>query len=487
MSSADAVLRAMGALAPQRGSLGRRLLIWYGAAIAIVTLGLCAISYVALEREVSWVDDQVLDKRFATLRTLVAHQGDRDYWLAHEVSEDMEGPRRIFVRVLEADGRQIIETPGMTALAPPSLFRAPKATPHSANLNGADGRKYRALVALTPWRTDDGARQVIMQIAADTSLDAIVYGRYARTLAVFSVVMLAVSLAIGLFLLRRLLQPLNRISEQIAAVKLESLDTPIGMQGLTTELERLVSVFNGMMTRLSAAYAGLRHYADNAAHELRTPVNKLRLSMEVALLEAKTPEQYQDAIAHAAQDCRALSHLIDRMLFLARATNKQTALTLQDLDLAEELENVRDYFEASAQEAGVALDVDASGATVISADRVLLQRAVTNLVANALSHTPAGGTVTLSCVRAHDDVVISVRDTGQGISEADLPHVFERFYRGDAARDSRGGRTGLGLAIVRGIAELHGGHAEIESRPGAGAVARLTLPVRRQPETLNAA
>lgn len=487
MSSAEALTRTLGKFAPQRGSLGRRLLIWYGATIASVTLGLCAISYVALEREVSWVDDQLLDKRFATLSTLVAHQGDRDYWLAHEVSEDMEGPRRIFVRVLEANGRPVIETPGMDALAPPSLFHAPKTKPFSATLTGADGRKYRALVALTPWRTDDGARQVILQIAADTSLDAIVYGRYARTLALFSIVTLALSLAIGVFLLQRLLQPLNRISEQIAAVKLESLDAPIGVQGLTTELERLVTVFNGMMTRLSAAYVGLRHYADNAAHELRTPVNKLRLSMEVALLDAKTPEQYQDAIALAAQDCRALSHLIDRMLFLARATNRQTALTLQGLDLAEELEGVRDYFEASAQDAGIALEIDAPAGLVISADRMLLQRAVTNLVANAIAHTPPGGTIALSCARAQDDVVIAVRDTGHGISEADLPHVFERFYRGDAARESRGGRTGLGLAIVKGIAELHGGDVEIESKPGAGAVARLILPVRHQPETLDAA
>jgi two-component system, OmpR family, heavy metal sensor histidine kinase CusS len=458
---------------PAAGTLGRRLLVWYGATLLIVIAGVCATLYAALLHEVEWVDDQLLEKKFETVQTLILSESEREYWLNHEVSEDLEGPRRLFIRVIGPDGALLAETPGMAEIAPAGIFPQQRAS----TITGPDRHKLRALVQRASWRQGAGEQVVTVQMATDTTLDNVIYARYARALMLVVAVALFAGLVIGAVQLSRMLSPLNRIADQIAAVNLETLDQPIETEGLTGELSRLTSRFNAMMTRLGVSYSGVRYYADNVAHELRTPLNKLRMSLELALMRERSEGEYQETITQAAQDCGELSHLVERLLFLARASNKQASLSRQDVDLRAELEGVREYFEASAAESRVALTLDAAAGLSVSADRTLLQRAITNLVANALSHTPAGGSIALSARQVGEMAVIEVQDTGEGISAHDLPHVFERFYRGDAARTNTDGRVGLGLAIVKGIIELHGGWITLTSAPGQGAKATIGLPI----------
>jgi two-component system heavy metal sensor histidine kinase CusS len=453
------------------------LLLWFGSTLTIVVAGACATLYVALVHEVEWIDDQVLEKRFQTLSVLIQSESERDFWLNHEVSEDLEGPRRIFTRIISSDGELLAETPSMGEAVPVSVFPPHRRLRTSSTIVGPDGYQFRALVSHAVWRQGATERDVVMQIATDTTLDEVIYFRYARTLLIVVIAALLIGVAVGAVLLARLLSPLNRIAEEIAAVNLDSLDKPIQAEGLTGELQHLTSQFNAMMARLAVSYDGLRHYADNAAHELRTPLNKLRLPLELALMRARTAAEYHDTISQAAQDCRDLSHLVDRLLFLARAANKQATLARQDIALHTELAGVREYFGASAAEAHVDLVLEVTENLVVSVDRTLFQRAINNLLVNALAHTPKGGRVSLTARRNGDFAEVEVRDTGTGISGADLPHVFERFYRGDVARTSSGGRVGLGLAIAKGVIELHGGWIRLDSAPGEGTTATLGLPI----------
>src|SRR5262249_28809229 len=151
------------------------------------------------------------------------------------------------------------------------------------------------------------------------------------------------------------------------------------------------------------------------------------------------------------EECGRLTRLIDSLLFLARAEDPKTELVKAEVDVAAELQAVREFFDPAAAEAGVRLRVAAESRLVVRADRTLLQQAVGNLVANALAHTPAGGSVTLFADGSDGEVRVGVRDTGPGIPAEHLPFVFDRFYRADPARSS--GRVGLGLAIVKGIAD----------------------------------
>ena len=175
-----------------------------------------------------------------------------------------------------------------------------------------------------------------------------------------------------------------------------------------------------------------------------------------------------------------LSDLIGNLLFLARAENPLTHLRLEAVDVAELLDGVRDYYDASAADAGVTLtSAMASEPLIAELDRTLIQRAVGNLVSNAVAHTPEGGTVALRVSAEAANVRIEVSDTGTGIPAEALPRVFDRFFRVDPSRSRASGGTGLGLSIVQGIAQLHRGNVEITSQPGVGTQVTLSMPARR--------
>jgi two-component system heavy metal sensor histidine kinase CusS len=168
--------------------------------------------------------------------------------------------------------------------------------------------------------------------------------------------------------------------------------------------------------------------------------------------------------------------MIDNLLLIARAESPQTRIARDRVDVARELETVREFYQAAAAEASIRLEVNAPTEIDAELDGALFQRAIANLVANALAHTPAGGTITLAARRDGNGVHVEVADTGTGIPPEHLPHVFDRFYRVDAARSRDAGRVGLGLAIVQGIATLHRGSASIASEVGKGTRVCLTFP-----------
>jgi two-component system heavy metal sensor histidine kinase CusS len=265
------------------------------------------------------------------------------------------------------------------------------------------------------------------------------------------------------------------VARTAARVDPGHLGERIATAGLPAELLALASTFNAMLDRLEESFTRLRRFSADIAHELRTPVGNLRGEIEVALGRPRSAEEYREVLGSGLEECGRLAGLIDGLLFLARAESPRAQIGRERLDVAEELRAVSEFYEATAAEAGVRLAVAGDRAVPAELNRPLFQRAVGNLLANALAHTPPGGSVTLTARQAGSEVEVEVTDTGGGIPAEHLPHVFDRFYRADEARS--GGGVGLGLAIVRGIVELHGGTAEVHSEPGSGTRVRLIFPV----------
>jgi two-component system heavy metal sensor histidine kinase CusS len=280
----------------------------------------------------------------------------------------------------------------------------------------------------------------------------------------------------GFLLARAGLRPLTAITRAARRIRSTTLHERLAAAALPAELRDLALTFNAMLDRLQDAFTRLSQFSADLAHELRTPVNNLRGEVEVALGQERTPEEYRHVLHSCLEECGRLAALIDTLLFLARAESPATVIARRPVDVAAELRAVRDFFEAAAHEAGVALVVPTAGPVPADADPVLLQRAVVNLVANALRHTPAGGTVTLTTAAEDGRVRITVADTGRGIAAEHLPRLFDRFYRVDAARSADAGGVGLGLALVKGIARLHGGEVNVTSTPGQGACFTLMIP-----------
>jgi two-component system heavy metal sensor histidine kinase CusS len=281
----------------------------------------------------------------------------------------------------------------------------------------------------------------------------------------------------GYLIARQGLRPLADITATARRIRSTTLNERIDDGGLPAELRVLAATFNDMLDRLEESFERLARFSADIAHELRTPVNNLRGEAEVALGKQRAPEEYREVLGSCLEECGRLTRLIDNLLFLARAESGQAAPTGEVLDMGRELTGVRDFFEAAAAEAGVTLVVQAPPGVVAELDRTLLQRAVGNLVANGLAHTPPGGTVTLTATPEGDTVRVEVVDTGTGIAPEHLPHVFDRFYRADPSRSSTSGNIGLGLALVKGIAVLHGGAVTISSTPGQGTRVSLVVPV----------
>jgi two-component system heavy metal sensor histidine kinase CusS len=220
-----------------------------------------------------------------------------------------------------------------------------------------------------------------------------------------------------------------------------------------------------MLDRLEDGVQRLSGFAADLAHDLRTPINTLMVETQVALAHPRTAEEYQSLLESNTEEYERLARMIENTLFLARVDNAQLALKRETLNAQKELERIRDYFEGLAEEGGVTLDV-AAGDISLSADPILLQRAVGNLVSNAIRHTPRGGAVRLLAGQGPLGLDIAVENTGPGIAPEHIAHIFERYYRADPARSASSHSAGLGLAIVRAIMQLHGGEVLADSVVG---------------------
>lgn len=229
-----------------------------------------------------------------------------------------------------------------------------------------------------------------------------------------------------------------------------------------------------MVSQLAAARDRLQRYADDVSHELRGPISKMRLSAELLLMKERSPEDYQGGIEDILVQGGRLSSIVDSLLFLARVENVDTVIQTASLDAGTELELIADFYGASAEANGVYLEIGAAKGA-FPADRSLFQRAVGNIVANAIRHTKAGGRVVIGAHEVKDWVEIEVTDTGAGISPDQLPHIFDRFYRG--SNGSGGDGLGLGLAIAKSIMDLHHGEIDIQSQIDVGT--RATLRFRK--------
>ncbi len=468
-----------GAPSGRSWSLSARLALWYaGSAFCLVALITGAL-YWALEHHFDVEDNAALADQMQILRGHLGHAGDLQAMLHSEVVEEAAARRfnQVYVRILDADGHDVIETPGMDAIMAVDAFPAPDPDPTTLVINqqvmGHSGDPFRVVCGAA---IIAGHGTGTIQIALNNRGEVDLLAQYRRWLIILLGVALAVSTAGGYLLAHRGLRPLADLAVAISGIGSATLNERIPAVGLPTELVTLAASFNATLARLEDAFSRLRRFSADIAHELRTPVNNLRGEAEVALGKARSADDYRVVLASSLEECARLSRLIDTLLFLARAESPHTKLVRVSLDLSRDLDGLRAFYAAAAEEAGITLTVSTAAGITLNSDRTLLHRAVGNLIENALTYTPAGGRITLSAERQGGRLRITVADSGRGIPPEHLPYVFDRFHRVEQARSNVDGHVGLGLAIVRSIAVLHGGSADIASTVGEGTTVTISLP-----------
>ncbi|HRQ89498.1 MAG TPA: heavy metal sensor histidine kinase [Bacteroidia bacterium] len=470
-------------------ALGTRLLLAITAA-ALLTLSIagCYLDH-AMHRGLVHEHEELLVDHLAAVRKAVA----ADTATFHEVKELLhltgaDKNEKSYGALVDAGtGDSLAETPGFRTASPPlSAFPPPvDASVEEARFATAtNGERHPVYItsALVPRAA--GMAPLVYHYTIDAKPEQHFMQGFRLQIgaAVLGGTMLIA--ALGWIIVRRGLAPLHRITQHIESTTAKVLQStggdeaipPESAQRWPQELATLASAFTDLRHRLGHAFRQLQQFSDDAAHEIRSPLNNLFNLASLALQHERTPEEYRSALESTLEECERLRKLADSLLFISRADHRKSALTFSTFPADEAIREIADYHAALASDKGVALSIRARG--MLTADRMLFRQALTNLVSNAIRHTPAGGRIDIAFGPANGGAtsVLVVEDTGEGIAEAPLPHLFDSFYRIDTARTRAGGasaQTGLGLAIVKTIADLHNAKVSVSSEVGKGS--RFTI------------
>jgi heavy metal sensor kinase len=304
------------------------------------------------------------------------------------------------------------------------------------------------------------------------------HGRLRRLLALIVTtggVVLAGTLAIGWFLTGRALAPVARISKAAAAVSASNLSARIDLSAMETELAQLATTINTTFDRLQLAFNRQTQFTADASHELRTPLSIISAQTELALKKDRGSEEYKEALATIRRSAQRMKSVVEGLLALARADSGTLALQREQVDLAQLIEDSCGMLGPLAAERGIEL-VTHLAPTIVCVDRERFAEVAENLVSNAIRYNRDGGRVEVGLRESGRHALFEVTDTGVGISDTELMHVFERFYRVDKARSRSVGGSGLGLAITKWIVEAHGGTITVASKVGVGTTFAVSLP-----------
>ena len=462
---------APGARRPRPLSLTLRVALLLSAVAVATFLAVGAYLYQTLASQMAERDDIELIGKVAQIRRILAELPSPQAIVQNPrpLTEALFGHDDFMLSVRSPDGMTLLRT-SLTSRPLPQVERVPPKQPltladvHDWTPAMGTGRMVSAVGLVGA----DG-QPVQITLARERSDRLRIMRNYAVDLFVALCVGATLAALLGYAIVRHSMRRLRSVIGKANDINTSRLNTRLSVEDAPVELREMGQAFNAMLDRLEDGVQRLSGFAADLAHDLRTPVNTLMMETQVALSRPRTVQEYQALLASNFEEYERLGRMIENTLFLARVDNAQLGLRRESIDLRAELQRLHDYFEILADDVGVRLTVE-SPPLRAEADPMLLQRAVGNLVSNAIRHTPAGGEVALSARATADGVELAVSNTGPGIAAEHLPHIFDRYYRADAARSDRAHSAGLGLSIVRAIMELHGGKIRVDSVPGASTV-----------------
>ncbi|WP_449241834.1 HAMP domain-containing sensor histidine kinase [Desulfovibrio sp.] len=448
-----------------------RLTIWYAAVFFFSSVLLFGLTFFFLSGTVREQERRIVSGKIADYAAIAQNQGLDVLRDVIRQEAEYEVTTDFFLRLRDAKGAVLAEAaPLWWEGVPPGI------APGDLDEN----------VHWFSWRSEEleselvvGARRVagggVLLVGRDRSDTEELLGTF-QTLFV-TVILFTGLLGVigGTLLARRTLRPISDLIRTLSAIDKGRLDARVPMRGGGDELDGLVRLFNAMLDRIRTLVTGMRETLDNAAHDLRTPITRMRMGIEAALVEPEGGQGGRAALADCAEECERIATMMDTLMDISEAETGVMQLTLRGVDLSALVAEMAETYGYIAEEKGVVLSSRPGAPVAVTADAGRMRQALANLLDNAVKYTPAGGHVDISLERAPGHAVIRVRDDGPGITPEDQPRIFDRLYRCDKSRSVRG--LGLGLALVRAVLTAHGGRVEVESAPGRGSAFVVTLPL----------
>jgi heavy metal sensor kinase len=453
-------------------SLGFRLAVWYFCTVAAIC-SLAATGYwLAIRSELDHALDQGLRYRLIGLRKFL---------------EEVEPPRRQEIasrleevsqlgelyQVYDASGELIAQSHGLARHGVP---------PHPPQGLGFEIRYGAGGTAEFPLRLAwqkvlIGEHTLVLGAADPQRKFEGVLTSFTTVLLLSTPVTLGLATLCGLWLGRRALAPVARIADDARSITERNLSARLAVPDSGDELQRLSETLNDMLDRIELSFTRTRQFTADASHELRAPMTLIYTAAQYALRRERSREELVDGMQKILRESQRTTALIDDLLLLARGDASVETASLEAIDAAPLLREAGEQATTMAAAKGIRVSVQLdSDPLPVRANEAQLRRLLLILVDNALKYTPSGGRVTIAGTADAADVSLSIADTGSGIAQEDLPHVFERFWRADKVRSREAGGTGLGLTIARQIAEAHAARLSVESELGRGSVFSVRLP-----------
>jgi heavy metal sensor kinase len=459
-----------------RHTLAFRLTLWYAGIFMLTSCVAFLFFYLLITSVIRDRTDQDLLGEARTLASILNTQGIEAVKRQVIFEAQAAGEKKIFFRLLSFSGEEFsssnmsywrdiqIGKSGITQLLEEKqpVFETTRLPDRK--------HKIRILYSII-------GRGIILQLGQSME-------NYTRFIEAFRKIFVATmaslfifAVIVGWFMARRALAGVETVTQTARQISEGSLKERVPVKKHQDEIDQLAITFNQMLDRIQKLVRGIKEMSDNIAHDLKSPITRIRGISEVTLTTGASVEEYENMAASTIEECDRLLEMINTMLVISRTEAGVNKLDAKEMDIAAVVSDAYELFEAPAEDKDLKFTCDVPGPLRVSGDQRLIQRMIANLLDNAIKYTSEGGTIKVTVQRQNDhSVVITVKDTGIGISDQDLPRIFERFYRCDPSRSKAG--IGLGLSFARAVARAHGGDISVTSRPEKGTTFAVTLPIK---------
>lgn len=453
-----------------------RLTFYYTFLLVILTSIVLLFIYFRLERTLLKQVDRLLQDEMLELIRKGEHDST-DFAMvcenyAREISRRQYYP--VFFRVLSAAGSLYFQNFDSTEVPLPSF------EPHRPSfytLSAFESPAYFR-VHLHDLTLIDGNRYVI-EMATPLKFLRDVLDNYLENVLILVPIILVLSITCGILVSRKPHEIITSIVATTNSINAQNLRQRLKVsRGRGDETQDLICAINAMMDRLEKAFAEIKYFTADVSHELRNPLFSLKGAIEVALTKQRSGEEYHKVLNECIEQVNALIKMVNDLFLISRFELKNVDLEISDVNLGEVLDDLYDFFLPLAQEKKVHCSIERSDSVRTKADKTRIYQLFSNLMENGVKFTPEGGSLEMRLSGDEREATFTVRDSGPGIPEADLPYIFNRFYQVDKARSGSSRGMGLGLNICKMIAEAHGGTITAEPNQGSGVTFTVKLPLR---------
>jgi heavy metal sensor kinase len=446
--------------------IGLRLAAWYAVVFVGTSLAIVLLTYRLLAASLEERDQQLVTSTLREYSQRYAEGGLRSLADAVEIEQRSGRRERMFVRVVRGPSETL-------------FLSAPYAW------NDFDVSRLRGLGGLEEILSESGTARLevatarladgtLLQVGKSSENREALLARYRTVLAIISLVIVALALAGGAIVTRSTLQPIRQLIAAVRGiVRTGRIDARVPVREKRDAIDELSVLFNEMLDRITTLIRGMEHALDNVAHDLRTPMTRLRGVAERAL-QSNDAQAHREALVTSLEESERILAMLDTLMDISEAETGTMRLDVITVPLAPLVDDVVELYENIAEDKRISVSTDVAAGLTVPADPHRLRQVLANLIDNAIKYTPPGGRVEVRARRDGNSVRFDVTDSGVGIAPRDLPHIWERLYRGDQSRNERG--LGLGLSLVRAIVVAHGGTVDVSAEPGRGATFTVKLP-----------